>query len=282
MLVASDETNPAEVTLKISPPAKKSLVSEPVSLGLEFSWKGEESKFRFLVPNVPTENLELLDVSQSATTESNGTTTKRFGFNFMPLKNGKAVIRPFPFSYLPKESNTPETMAIAGSEINVIKPPLLSTDIMRHPVFLIASAAAGLIALGLFLSKRKKYSRTPADEAAATPTSMEMRAVEELRCLSEKLETQESLERLLSQSTQIFIAYCHEKFGIASLEDFDRPRMKLDLPDLRQKERLKRLLDMLQSYRFSGQKFERSEVRNIIEDCQTFIAQFEVIEASAP
>jgi len=251
----------------IAPP-QRSTPDQPLRLTVAFQWTGEEDTYRFLIPRLGLDNLELLRVRQTVE-KKGGRIQKSFIFELKPLHDGPAEIHPFRFGYQSEISPNITYQHIERVVVQIKKP--LLQDLKQHALLWLAGS--GFVAITIFFLRRR-HIRAKKVMQTRIPVSLEKK---HLALLDEK-PSAIGITLSADQLFHIFHSYCGTKWGIR-LES-SHPKSENEFSDHCPLDTIARITSELEEYRFSGEVTPTAQIRKITEDVRIFIQKYTPIKTA--
>ncbi len=254
-------------------------VNEEIPYRLIMRWKERYMDLSYRTPQLPLENLTLIETAQTVETRFEGNERiyeRIILFRLKPIKAGRAAVGKFVLEY-----GVPEALDISRVEIAPaifeIKEPILSGKTM----------VGGLIGVGLivlsaaFGTLRNLWGhRRAQNREEAPPVIIEdecLVGLEKLKSLIESDRTRECVAR----AGEIFRGYLQRKFGltqqkVGSLELLDLIERRRDIVSEEKKE-IRAILENLSESQFAGVDPHREEAQSIHAKIYHFILQKKVV-----
>lgn len=239
--------------------------TETTTLSLEAEWLRSEAQYSFAIPNLPLENLTVVQQGQSQETypgEGGAEwTRKTFTFELKPGKPGPAGLSAFELPYIDPELQKGGTAKVPALKVQVKK--------SGFPVWIFAAAGAVLfvppIAVLILLKKKKseavkKEPLSPAEEAAERFREL-LEQQTDVKTLSFP-ELNQHLRSFLTQTYRIPGTYNTEGELARGLESASLPNDELKT--------IKTILSDIEEIKYVGTPTE-SEYRRLRNDLLRFI-----------
>ena len=265
-LFAETEQEPWKPVVAVSKLPNQLSLDQNLTWTISFKWKGKEEDFRFLIPTIPTSNLNLIRVGQVSRKEGSDV-LKRFNFILQPEKTGSASIHNFPFRFESAETKTISEAAILGGSLSIQS---AQRDWYRQKKFYIPPIAVlgGLI---VFFLKALFRRKEPSDSSRLKQTErLEEKILRELETLNPE---NRKLDDFIDQLSKIFDQYLLEKWG-----SVDRTFYR-NLPALERSKQngIFSIFDQLERMKFAG-RLNQESAESLKKEIGLFIETFKIIE----
>lgn len=267
--------NHLQPEVKITEPPKTIRVGEKVGLTIEFSWKGGEDDYRFIVPRIGASNLNEDDISQTVEVFPTGRVVKRFVFYFTPVEPGQARLESFAFSYVGEDPAKPKEELKIPSLTFTVKPEATRGWNIGNWWWGGLFLGLGLISGSLLWLKRRATARTKSHLSDAE--SLEEAT---LKMFGELNGHSEETARVIQQASQLFTQYCKAKWGLVPPFNSSNLLGRSDL-DREDHSEIVLLSREMSTYKFSGQELSRRDCERFLDRIRRFILRHQVVEPSS-
>lgn len=265
-----------------APPALDISLSDPapypdqsVTLTLRIYWPTAEGEYKFIVPNVGTQNLEMIrrgESRESFKREGELWQAKSFVFEFKAKESGQAEISSFAIQAIHPESTDLFFLDIPIQYIQV-KTPFLKS---RAFIVLCSSAFALFTFIVLFFTFRRKKTRIAAEKLASI--TEEERKISLLKQMIDD-ETSEA-EILLNNAVNELKAYLAYRYQIDSFQSSDKSilsALKDRAVEYREITYIDEVLDKSHKVKYAGEELSLREAKAIGNKIIAFIESKKVV-----
>lgn len=235
-------------------------------------WPSLPENARLNSPEIATENLKFLGVSQETTAEENppgrmGETVQILNFKFAGQKPGPAKVDRFPLRWTLAEGAATTSVTVPELQLNITDS---STAWLKPPFLLISAALLLLPIVILFAVTQTKKQKVP---AVFAENLSEDTALRELEAVQTGKENKGNVRDFLSRLSQIFYRYLDQKLGWNPTKGSYNDIRKSVEEKWSKKEasELKELIDQLEYLRFSEGKKDPDAAEKLCNAVSSFI-----------
>ncbi len=188
--------------------------SETAVFSLQAEWPRQEAQYQFAFPELPLENLTLVNQGQSQEIypgEGGEWNRKIFTFELKPVKTGPASVKSFTLSYVDPQQEKNGNFEVQAQPITVFKPGL-SNGIMRWSMVGAAILAVFVLAVTTLMGRAKK------SRIEIQPLSPARIAADEFKKLLEQQDVSNDSIPQLNRYLRIFLTEMYKIPAAASTE----------------------------------------------------------------
>lgn len=263
----------SEVSLKVHAISDSIFLNEVLELNISAEWIGGYGEVFFSPPDLSFENLSLDRISsnkkQVLDKDENLRSILTYTYHIIPLKNGKAVVKPFQIEVTDSKKNSSGKIDFSSIELEIKKN--FSQQIKIVIVFLLLSGVAIIFcAIAHFFIKVSASIRKKPENLNESPqipaSNVEGLRVSELKDLSRRTNPAGFVNEVNKRLQDMLEACTHTQISFSKI-DFPRIHELVDyIKELRQKEQ------------FANYNVQDNDVSSIFDYVNAARDEFKLIE----
>ena len=233
-------------------------IDQTLTLHISFKWNGSENDYRFAVPSISAQNLELLRIGQSSKNEKT-VFTKEFEYEFKALKIGDASIQDFQLPYTHAQETANQSIAIPGTHLKIIPQRKF------RALWFIWLIILSILFLMVILIKKQQKLRNVVVNNSISVQTIEEKILKQLN----EIDAHAPIQQKLNTAAMLLRTYREAKWSSANIAS-----------GLQEDRELNSLTTALKEARFSGSHIAENDCLNILNRVTAFIKKYQVAEPS--